>query len=168
MLLALDLATRIGFCRGRGDVSPVVGSYALSAKPNEIGAYLCEYELWLAMELTAVEPEIVIFESPAPGGFNSLASIRKTLGLAGVTEMVCHRRNIEVREVAPSTVKKALTGNGHAKKPDMMAAARAWGFDPQFHDEADALGVWIASIRQLRREYAHLWDSIHIAGRAAG
>lgn len=167
MLLALDLATRIGWCHGRGDTPPAVGSYKLSAAPNEIGAYLCEYEMWFARQCTVLEPEVVIFESPAPGGFNSLASIRKTLGLAGVTEMVCHRRNIEVREVAPATVKKALTGNGHAKKPDMMAAARARGFDPKFHDEADALGVWIASIRQLRREHAHLWDAVNFIERAA-
>lgn len=166
MLLALDLATRVGFCRGRGDSLPVVGSYALDAQPHEIGAFLSEFELWLASVLTDAEPEIVIFESPAPAGFNSLASIRKTLGLAGLTEMVCFRRNIEVREVAPATVKKALTGSGRAKKPEMMAAARAFGIDPQFHDEADAFGVWLASVRQLRREHAQRWDPI-IHGRAA-
>lgn len=167
MYLALDLATRVGFCHGRGDILPVVGSHQLCAQANEIGAFLCEFEAWLARRMSELEPQVVIFESPAPAGFNSLASIRKTLGLAGVTEMVCHRRNIPVREVAPATVKKALTGDGRAKKPAMMAAAKAWGLAPQFHDEADAFGVWLASVRVMRRDLAHLWDVIHIAGRAA-
>ena len=167
VFLGLDLATRVGFAYGPGDRLPVVGSHALNAQANEIGAFLSEFEIWLARMLTHVEPVMVIFESPAPAGFNSLASIRKTLGLAGVTEMVCHRRNILVREVAPATVKKALTGDGRAKKPAMIAAARAWGVGPQFHDEADAFGVWVASIKAQQPEHAARWDSIHIQGRAA-
>ncbi len=163
MLLALDLATRIGWCCGRGERLPAVGSHALSSRPNGIGAFLSEFEIWLAMVLTDVEPEIVIFESPAPAGFNSLSSIRKTLGLAGIAEMVCHRRNIEAREVAPATVKKQLSGNGRAKKPEMMAAARAYGIDPKFHDEADAFGIWLCAIRQLRREHAPRWDAVNFA-----
>lgn len=163
MLLALDLATRIGWCCGRGERLPVVGSYQLDAQPNEIGAFLSEFELWLAGVLTEVEPEMVIFESPAPAGFNSLSSIRKTLGLAGVTEMVCYRRNIEAREIAPASVKKGLSGNGRAKKPEMMAAARAYGIDPKFHDEADAFGIWLCAVRQLRREHAARWDPINFA-----
>lgn len=160
MLLGLDLATRIGFSHGRGDVLPVVGSHKLSAVPNEIGAFLCEFEGWLARILTEVEPQVVVFEAPAPGPHNQLITLRKTLGLAGVTEMVCHRRHILVREAAPATVKKALTGSGRAKKPDMIDAARRWGVETKFHDEADAFGVWMAGISRLYPEHAARWSSI--------
>ncbi len=43
--------------------------------------------------------------------------------------------------VSPSTVKKAIAGNGHAKKPAIMEAIRAMGFNPATADEADALAV---------------------------
>lgn len=161
MIAAFDLATRIGWARGEGEALPLVGSHALDSAPGHIGAFLSEFELWLAARLTDWEPSLVIFESPAPAAFNSIASTRKTQGLAGVLEMVCYRRNVEVREVAPASVKKALTGNGRAKKPEMVAAARAYGLPIKFHDEADALGVWLAAVRKRRPEYAARFDPIN-------
>lgn len=46
-------------------------------------------------------------------------------------------------QIAPSSLKKFATGNGRAKKPEMVAAVRdRLGFEVRKHDEADA--VWIA------------------------
>jgi len=167
MIAAFDLATRIGWARGAGDCLPLVGSHALSAAAGQIGAFLSEFELWLAGRLTDWEPSLVIFESPAPSSFNSIASTRKTQGLAGVLEMVCYRRNIEVREAAPATLKKALAGHGRAKKPAMVAAARAYGLPINFHDEADAFAAWLCAVRKRRPDVAARWDPINFTERAA-
>lgn len=175
MLLGLDIATMTGFCHGRGDCLPVIGSFRLGQHGQDIGAFLSEFEIVLARLLTEVEPEVVVFEAPAPSPKNPPITTRKLQGLAGLAEMVCHRRNIPIYEAAPATVKKALAGHGHAKKDAMVAACRAYGLTPKTYvrdgleasDEADAFGVWLCAVRRFRPEQAERWDPINFIGRAA-
>lgn len=51
------------------------------------------------------------------------------------------RHEVAVETVHTGTLKKAVTGRGNAKKPEIGAAVRALGFAPSTHDEADALAV---------------------------
>ena len=61
------------------------------------------------------------------------------------------RMGIEPHVVNISTVKKFATGNGHASKDDMVAAARArWGDDTADPDIADA--AWLA---EHARQHMH-------------
>ena len=76
------------------------------------------------------------------GTKSNLDTSRKLIGLASHVEVVCHKRGVVARECNVSTVKKFWAGTGHAKKPDMVAAARAQGFDVTDHNVADALAVW--------------------------
>jgi len=101
---------------------------------------------------------VVVIEAPILPQTTSLATTRKLQGLAGVAEMVCYRRNVPIREVGLSTVKKELSGSGRGGKPDMMAAARRCGLQPSNFDEADALGVWLVSVRFYSKAFAAFWD----------
>lgn len=67
-------------------------------------------------------------------------------GLTMILHEMMWNRGVPVLGFGQGTVKKALTGKGTAKKPDMVAAAlERWPqFAPLTHDEADALGVGLA------------------------
>ena len=57
---------------------------------------------------------------------------------------VSQGRFVKMMPLAVTTIKKHATGNGHAKKPEMMEAARKRGWDFKNDDEADAL--WIMNL----------------------
>jgi len=167
-ILGFDLATCTGFCHGEADECPTLGHFRLPSTGADVGAFLEAAEDRLTGLITAVVPGVVCFESPILPSTTALATTRKLHGLAGMLELVCRRLNVECAEVQPTTVKKVLTGRGNAKKPEMIAAARALGFDPKVEDEADALGVWMTVVRMRHPEAAGRLDPINfMAGRAA-
>lgn len=177
MLLALDLATKTGWCAGSGEQSPELGHVTMPDTGEEVGPFLDFYMQWLELQLREYQPSMVIFEAPllpkasiddrghlkqAP---TTIATTRKLQGLAGVTEMVCFRAKLEVREVYLQTVKKELGGHGHATKVDMMAAAKRCGLEPRTYDEADAFGVWLVAVRHYAKQFQHVWDQRLYGGR---
>lgn len=95
----------------------------------------------------------------------SVATTRKLQGLAGVCEMVCYQRGLEVREVYVQTVKKELGGSGKSQKPDMMAAAKRCGLTPKTFDEADSFGVWLVAVRHYAKQFQQIWDQRLYGGR---
>lgn len=147
MILALDLATCTGFCHGRGDALPMVGHVRLPVTHDEVGPYLDVFERWIIQKVELVAPELVVFEAPIHRQFDRAIITRKLHALPGVAEMVCWRRGIDVRQVAPTTAKKALTGRGNADKNSMAHHARAYGLTIKVSDEADAFAVWLVAFR---------------------
>lgn len=169
MQLGLDLATQTGFCFGPADTGevPTLGHVRMPSTGPDVGRFLCAWQDWLEPKVREVGPTLVIFEAPILPAQTQMATTRKLQGMAGVTEMVCHRAGIEVAEVATSQVKKALTGNGRAEKADMIDAARHYGFDPQTSDEADAFGIWLCALRLRHPTQAGRWDPINFQRRAS-
>ena len=178
MIVALDLATLTGFAYGPGDTGelPMLGSVRMPSTGDDLGRFLRFYRDWLTGMLSEVEPTILIYESPVLHNSTSLMTVRKLNGLCGMTEVVAgdlnlaYRKNgdaeIELAEVSPTSVKKALTGNGRAEKDDMIRAARLYGLNPACSDEADAFGVWLYAVRKRFPTLAHHWDPL-TQGRAA-
>lgn len=170
MQLALDLATSTGFCFGPADSGevPIIGHVRMPSTGADVGRFLCAWQDWLEPKVREVEPTLIVFEAPILPAQTQMATTRKLQGMAGVTEMVCHRAGIECAEVATSQVKKALTGSGRADKADMMAAARLYGFAPAVSDEADAFGIWLCALRLRHPTHAGSWDPMNFrAPRAA-
>ena len=169
MQLALDLATCTGFCFGSADTGeiPMLGHVRMPSTGADVGRFLCAWQDWLEPKVCEVEPTLIVFEAPILAGQTQIAPTRKLQGMAGVTEMVAHRHGIEVAELSTSTVKKALTGSGRAEKPAMMAACRAYGFNPQVTDEADAFGIWLCALRLRHPTHAGRWDPMNFVRTAA-
>lgn len=76
----------------------------------------------------------------------------------GVAILAAARRDVDVLNILPTRVKKLLTGNGHATKPQMQRAVASTlrlGKIPEPPDVADALAIaWCASM--LHKAGVHL------------
>jgi Holliday junction resolvasome RuvABC endonuclease subunit len=148
-VLALDLATIVGWCIGplprrpltlieatvQKPPQPLSGIFRVAAPGASVGRFLAGYGDWLQKMFEAHGPQGVIFESPIlPQNCNVITS-RKLIGLAGVTEMSW------VREVQPSTVKLHISGYGGPGKEHVKQAliSRGWSFADD--NEADALAI---------------------------
>lgn len=167
MLLALDLATRTGICSGDPTEVPSLSHHILPSTGADVGRFLDAAEKFAAGLIERAAPALVVFEAPILPRETQVATVRKLQGLAGMVELVCHRAGVECAEVSTTAVKKALTGKGNAKKPDMLAAAEHYGFDPRCDDEADAFGVWLCALRLRFPQHAHHWDPLTQGRRPA-
>lgn len=166
-IFTLDLATCTGFCVGEPDERPTLGHKRLRSTGSDVGSFLIEYEEWLSDRVREFTPGIIVMEAPILASGVTPHVTRKLHAQAGITEMVARRAGIECCEVYPVTIKKALTGSGRSKKPEMVAAARAYGFDPQVPDEADAFGIWLCALRLRHPTHAGRWDILNFQTRRA-
>ena len=68
---------------------------------------------------------------------------REALGEAGgVVRALLYRSGVTYFEVAPTTLKLYVSGNGRASKDGMRhEVSRRWGFATRYHDIADAYGL---------------------------
>ena len=117
---------------------------------GELGEQLALWDSEVLKLLMLTEPALVAWED-ARGVSKQHAMIQ--FGQLGILLMHLHRQDIAHVGFAQSTVKKALTGHGHAKKPDMVAAAQARWPHLKVDDDnvADSLGVGLALIERMSR-----------------
>ncbi len=67
-------------------------------------------------------------------------AIFQTGELGGVLRVLIHEAGKRLMEVAPTQVKKFVTGSGGAKKETIILAVyKRWGMEFKYNDEADAL-----------------------------
>lgn len=146
-VLALDLATATGWAVWQpGDAAPRHGTCRLPKTGRDIGRFLHAFEGWLRPFLEAEAPWRVVFEAPIlRAGQTDIATARKLMCLAGVTEMVAHRAEVPVFEQGNQDVRKHFIGNGKAPrkqaKDKTMRACRARGWHPRDDNAADALAL---------------------------
>ena len=139
-ILAIDLATRTGWAV-RKDGVVTSGFVDLGGDGGMLPVAKAERLMrWMRSTIDASAIKIVVYEAPikrhASAGAAELA-----YGLAMACQLMARSKNCEVSMVHVGTIKKAWTGKGNAKKPDMVEMARANGFDVRDHNEADALAL---------------------------
>lgn len=141
-ILSLDLGGIVGFASALVGEQPVYGSHRL---PGERGdaAYFDHFANWLGDQITVFAPRLLVYEAPIiTGTKTSFQTAFRLIGLAAITLMVAHRR--EVRKVVAannSTIKKFATGDGRAEKIRVIEAMRARGWNPLDSNAADALAM---------------------------
>ena len=94
------------------------------------------------------ELKFVVIEGPSYGN-GMVRYAHERAGLYWAIVIGLKKRGITVYTVPPKTVKKVLSGNGAAKKPEQLANARKYfGMDLTIKndDEADALGLMAIGI----------------------
>src|SRR5690606_19315061 len=80
----------------------------------------------------------------------------------------CEHHQIPYRGVPVGTIKKHATGKGNAGKDAVIAAVRAWSFDPVDDNEADALALLRWAIATQEVGHGHPEPALPLpAGQAA-
>src|SRR5215469_13067247 len=125
-LLALDLASRFGYCYGMPGTPPDLlrdhGWRQLPTQQGE-GAVFCAYEDWLRNVLDKAKPKLVVYETPfiSQNRSTPLVTARRLMGLAVITIKCCHEARIHrVESASNSAVKKFITSSGRADKLDVI------------------------------------------------
>ena len=144
-ILALDIATKTGWAMV---IDNVVTSGVVDLKDyDDEGARAVAWFDWLILHPLQHKIDMMVIEAVA--GFSFGATAYRVYGLHYVAHLVAFDNQIARRTVPPSTLKKFTTGNGRAKKKDMIAAVQAWGFNPQDDNEADALALLCYAMEKI-------------------
>jgi len=100
--------------------------------------------------------KLLLLARPALVAWEDCRAVSKQHGMiqfgqVGILLMHLQRQNIAQIGFAQTTVKKALTGKGNAKKPQMVAAAKERWPHLNVSDDniADSLGVGLALIARM-------------------
>lgn len=131
----LDPSTaRIGLARPDGSTT------SITAHAGAADSWRRLHELSDAVERELIrwpDADVIVIEGPALHVPGRLALIR--VGeVRAAAALAAFRRLFTIVEVAPTALKMVATGNGNAKKEDVVAAAIDAGATPRNHDEADA------------------------------
>jgi crossover junction endodeoxyribonuclease RuvC len=143
-LLALDLATKTGWCTRTSS-----GVWDLNVKRDESKGMKLQRLRSKLYEINKGEQlRYVVFERPA-GQHKS--SIIVASELMAVVKMYCDDHAIEYRGYSAAEIKKFATGKGNAGKPEMVKAAKIkYGIDVYDDNEADALHLYHLAIEDLK------------------
>jgi plasmid stabilization system protein ParE len=141
-VIALDLASLLGFAVGRLSERPRFGSFQLPSTAEDVGRYISAYDDWLQPVLDFEEPEGLLFEAPSLFMKTTPITVEKLNGLATHTQFLCHRRGVRCWSANPSKLKSHWTGRGNAQKPDMMEVARRCGFQVLDDNQSDAIAIF--------------------------
>lgn len=156
-ILALDLATRTGFCVGLpGDKKPRSGSVVLKQTGEHRRIAFSNFNSWLDDEFRVVYPSLIVVEDILPlQAFKRVRSstdnIRLQYGLHAIVEAVSWRYGLRIPvAVNPATVRKHFLGVNNmgdriATKAAVIRRAQVLGFMPSdsFDDNrGDAISLW--------------------------
>ncbi len=135
-ILALDLATKTGWATNC--LSRISGTIEFKLKRGESpGMRFLRCRSWLNefYELVNARIDICCYEQAHHRGGAATACC---VGLVTVVQSFAAKKGIELMPVHTASLKKFATGSGRANKQDMIAAAKARGWQPADDNEADA------------------------------
>src|SRR5262249_53903384 len=101
LILALDIATKTGWARGRPMETPKCGSIRFGGGHSAIYAECFE---WLTMSLQQHRPDVVVIEDLLPvfakQGSTNRATGHLLGGLHGVVKLAVHQRRLPIEVVS--------------------------------------------------------------------
>jgi hypothetical protein len=152
LILALDVATRTGWARGRVGELPVAGSIRFGGSGAHDPAIFAAALRWLSAELEPQpRPDLVIIESMLPPdavrGATSRAVRDRLAGLQGIVKGVAHLRGIgEIAEATVGNIRDHFIGDRSLKrdaaKRSVMERCRALGWQCADDNAGDALALF--------------------------
>lgn len=144
-VLALDLGTRIGwaFLDKKGKVTH--GTELFSAVGlNVHGERFFKFHEWLIPKLK--QSNAVVYEDVyCHVNYHAAHSYG---GLRGVLLCLAYKYRVDAFGVNVTTIKKSITGNGKAKKAQVIEAVRGLGYNPYDDNDADALALLHTVLKQ--------------------
>lgn len=138
MILGLDIATNTGYAVGGLGKPITFGSRNFSAYSGRRALLGYKFALWLHGLIQEHDIRFLAIEAPL---YKNGGAARLLIPLAYEAEKAGLRNQLPFAEYSPKTIKKFMTGDGHAKKKDMIFAVGQLGFKVQNDDQADAISV---------------------------
>tara|TARA_R110000803_G_scaffold50217_2_gene104329 strand:+ start:133 stop:681 length:549 start_codon:yes stop_codon:yes gene_type:complete len=144
-ILALDLATKTGWALLANGVTSCgvvnFGNGKKKADGKDPDAPQARFEDWIAKHIRLWKIDVVVYEEVYRWMSQRAANIYN--GQRGYMRSKAYRCGIKRVSYSPPTIKKHFTGNGHAKKKDMIAEAeRRWPSLEIIDDnQVDALAI---------------------------
>lgn len=141
-VLALDMARLTGWAYGELRCS---GTEDLAYLPEEThGVKMLRFRGWLDRTFW---PSAVVYEKAHHRGG---AATLNGIGMQTVLQCWCHQRGAEAIGVHTATLKKHATGSGRAKKPEMIAAAKARWPEIEIVDDNHSDALWLLDYYQTQ------------------
>lgn len=140
-VLALDLGTRAGYAVLRGDNRVEHDTINCQPRGGELPSIRWVIFRRALLDIKTRNPDIteIVYEDVKRHAGTTAAHVYG--GFKAHLEYFCHHHGIEPVGVGVGVWKKAFTGNGSAKKEDVIAQCRELGFKPANDNEADAIGI---------------------------
>lgn len=137
-ILALDPAATCGYAHSCGEY----GVWHLTSRTDDHpGKRLQRMRQYLLAAKTDWGYDVIAFEDATFGSHHAATQALHNR-LAGVIELTAEQLGVSLLPVNPATLKKFATGNGRAKKYQMIGAAKMiLGIETLSDDVADALWV---------------------------
>lgn len=159
-ILALDLATQLGWAEGIPGEKPTYGTHRLAPTGSEPAAIFAGMLEFIALRMQAVKYRMVIYEAPfdprVMGFKTNVNTARMLLGLPAIVEGVCYQMGIfNLREANVNDVRFFLLGHKPRSKEgkgEVFRFLQALGHNPPDDNASDALALWLyaASILDSR------------------
>lgn len=146
-VLALDLGERTGWALSDNHGNVVdSGSIRFTGETKlRYGALLC----WLEERLPA---EAIVIEAALP---TKAVSNKDIIGYAAIAAAVAVKHGLDFEPYHNATVKKAVTGDGHATKETVrLFVERITGREVGSDDESDACAVLLTHLNRAKRKGA--------------
>lgn len=142
-VLALDLATEMGFALLRADGRIESGSVKFQPRAKEgEGMRWVHFKRWLVeMKATNEGIDRIAYELVVGGVPGQVYAAQIYGGFVAILLAFCEHHQIAYTGYHVGTIKKLWTGNGAAKKPEMVARCKALGFNVENHNQADAIAL---------------------------
>jgi hypothetical protein len=150
-ILAIDLATQAGFCRGPHDGAPSFGSISFARGDDSNADIFGAALIWLAALLEPQpRPDLLVLEAllPAAAKLKTNKLTRDRLaGLRGVILGVADCRHIRrIEEIAVGDVRAHFIGDRSLKraaaKREVMRQCRRLGWFVEDDHQGDACALW--------------------------
>lgn len=136
-VLTLDLGITLGWATDTpGEITSGVEDFRPQWSESA-GMCMLRFKTWLDRITTMAQVTEIHYELVQ--GYRSGAAARVWAGFWSHLLSWCEEAAIPCAGVPVTTIKKHATGKGNAPKSAMIAAAIAKGWNPQDHNEADAL-----------------------------
>lgn len=149
-ILALDLASAVGWALGNSESPPMLGTFRCrrGGSEDELEDGWVSFGRWLLDMLIVHKPDLVGFEAPLVVGGDRGTSrptnditVRFLFGLAAVAGYEARKNGFDVADAHIQTVRKHFCGTGRAKKPDVISMCFRRGLKPADDNQADAIAI---------------------------
>lgn len=147
-LLFLDFSTAVGFARFVGRARPRFGTLHLQGP--DLTWKLGQFQVWLEDQY-AVDPfDALAWERPLLTPTDTVDLLELLYGGVGICRGFAGKHKVRWCEVSVTDAKIAITGNGRAKKEEMLYAAnRTLNWRVSNHHEADAGAGGVVAYERL-------------------